>query len=135
MADNKLLKDLRWRLDDIRDMLMKEGFDGQRIYGCDEWSTPTVNLATAIGVIDKALASPPVAVQEEGDAWQPIETAPVGVEMFLAAAIDYPVSKARKYTTDPWVVWQSATGVFIRWPHQFAPTHWAPIPAMKGDQP
>ena len=68
MADLKLLKDLRWRLDDIRDMLMKEGFDGQRIYGCDEWSTPTVNLATAIGVIDKALASPPVAVQEEGEA-------------------------------------------------------------------
>lgn len=65
MADLKLLKDLRWRLDDIRDMLMKEGFNGQRIYGCDEWSTPTVNLATAIGVIDKALVSPPVAVQEE----------------------------------------------------------------------
>lgn len=53
----KLLKDLRWRLDDIRDMLMKEGFNGDRIYGCDEWSTPTVNLATAIGVIDKALAA------------------------------------------------------------------------------
>lgn len=56
-ASEKLLKDLRWRLDDIRDMLMKEGFNGERIYGCDEWSTPTVNLATAISVIDKALAA------------------------------------------------------------------------------
>jgi hypothetical protein len=49
-----LLKDLRWRLDDIRSMLMTEGRDGSSIYGCDEWSTPTVNLQLAIDKIDKA---------------------------------------------------------------------------------
>lgn len=56
-AHEKTLKDIRWRLDDIRDMLMAEGHNG-RIYGCDEWSTPTVNLATAIRVIDAALSQP-----------------------------------------------------------------------------
>ncbi|KPV23304.1 hypothetical protein APR51_08070 [Variovorax paradoxus] len=39
-------------------MLMKEGYNGQRIYGCDEWSTPTINLQLAIDKIDEALSRP-----------------------------------------------------------------------------
>lgn len=54
-AMDALLRDLRWRMDDIRDMLMKEGIGGNRIYGCDEWSTPTVNLQRAIDKIDAAI--------------------------------------------------------------------------------
>lgn len=54
-----LLGDLRWRINDVRDMLMKEGYNGQRIYGCDEWSTPTINLQLAIDKIDEALSRPP----------------------------------------------------------------------------
>lgn len=54
-AKDTLLSDLRWRMDDIRDMLMQEGVGGNRIYGCDEWSTPTVNLQRAIDKIDAAI--------------------------------------------------------------------------------
>lgn len=51
-----VLKDVAWRIDDIRDMLMKRNGRDEAIYGCDEWSTPTVNLATAHKVIDAALS-------------------------------------------------------------------------------
>lgn len=49
----ELLKDLRWRINDVRDMLMSS-FGDRRIYGCDEWSTPVVNLQRAIDKIDRA---------------------------------------------------------------------------------
>ena len=51
-----ILEDLRWRMDDIRGVLMGTAF-GRSNYGIDEWSTPAVNLATAMRVIDKELAS------------------------------------------------------------------------------
>ncbi len=54
-ARDALLKDLKWRMGDIREMLMSRGIGDQRIYGCDEWSTPTVNLAKAIELIDAAM--------------------------------------------------------------------------------
>ena len=47
-----LLDDLLWRLKDIREDLMSTGLGG-RLYNCDEWSTPTVNLASAIRAIEK----------------------------------------------------------------------------------
>jgi hypothetical protein len=46
-----LIKELSWRLEDIRDDLMSTGVGGSRIYGCDEWSTPVVNLKSAIGLL------------------------------------------------------------------------------------
>jgi hypothetical protein len=52
-----LLRDLRWRIDDVRDMLMSYGVGGEHLYGIDEWSTPAVNLQLAIDKIDAALAS------------------------------------------------------------------------------
>lgn len=54
----KLLKDLRWRINDVRDMLMSS-FGDRRIYGCDEWSTPVVNLQRAIDKIDRAATGEP----------------------------------------------------------------------------
>jgi len=51
-----LLKDLRWRIADVREMLMSSWGD-RRIYGCDEWSTPVVNLQRAIDKIDRAIAA------------------------------------------------------------------------------
>lgn len=48
-----LLNDLLWRLKDIREELMSTGVAG-RCYNCDEWSTPTVNLAQAIKRIEEA---------------------------------------------------------------------------------
>ena len=64
----KVLQDVRWRIGDVREMLMTYrnwGDPGQRLYGCDEWSAPTVNLQTAINVIDAALASQAVGVKGE----------------------------------------------------------------------
>ena len=52
VAELAMLDDLLWRLSDIRDDLMSTGLGG-RLYNCDEWSTPTVNLASAIKVIEK----------------------------------------------------------------------------------
>lgn len=49
MGDKKEgIDDILWRLGDIRDMLMETGIGGQRLYGCDEWSTPVRNLNAAI---------------------------------------------------------------------------------------
>jgi hypothetical protein len=55
-ATLELLKDLRWRIADVRETLMSSWGD-RRIYGCDEWSTPVVNLQRAIDKIDRATAS------------------------------------------------------------------------------
>ena len=46
-------KDLYWRLYDIREELMRTMWDGSRQYGCDEWSTPVVNLTRAIALLEK----------------------------------------------------------------------------------
>lgn len=56
----ELLKDLRWRINDVRETLM-ESFGDRRIYGCDEWSTPVVNLQRAIDKIERAIAAQGVA--------------------------------------------------------------------------
>jgi hypothetical protein len=45
------LDELLWRLKDIREDLMSTGVGG-RCYNCDEWSTPVVNLAAAIKLIE-----------------------------------------------------------------------------------
>jgi len=47
-----LFDDLLWRLKDIREDLMSTGVAGRSNYNCDEWSTPTVNLASAIKKIE-----------------------------------------------------------------------------------
>ena len=60
-ARDALLKELKWRMGDIREMLMSRGIGDNAIYGCDEWSTPTVNLASAIELINAAMR------QEAGD--------------------------------------------------------------------
>lgn len=91
----------------------------------------------ALNAATDALASPPVAVQEEGDAWQPIETAPKDGKEFLA-------------------IWERQGNLMqvVRWNtvHKFYQakgepilgfssnaTAWQPLPsppaAMKGDQP
>jgi hypothetical protein len=62
--------------------------------------------------------------------WLPIEGAPVGKEMFVVCAIN--VSNGfvgGNYTSDPWCVWQYEPGEFMRWPHNFPPTHYLPLPA------
>ena len=59
--------------------------------------------------------------------YYPIKTAPKDTkELFVAIAIDINIHNG-KYTSDPYCVWRQ-DGEFIRWPHEFAPTHWYPLP-------
>lgn len=65
-------------------------------------------------------------------AWLPIETAPDDRRMFVVQAFNvetglHTPSGGRRYTTDPWCVWK-CRGEFVRWPHDFPPTHWTPLP-------
>jgi hypothetical protein len=55
-ATRELLKDLRWRIADVRETLMSS-WGERRIYGCDEWSTPVVNLQRAMDKIDRAIVT------------------------------------------------------------------------------
>jgi hypothetical protein len=64
MSDKKdelgeFLSDLKWRLNDIKDMLMEKGVGGARIYGCDEYSTPVKNLKLALDQIEKLQTEKP----------------------------------------------------------------------------
>jgi hypothetical protein len=61
--------------------------------------------------------------------WLPIESAPIGLEMFIIRGFDVRVSDhITKYTTDAYAIWQPFRGKFERWPHRFEPTHWMPLP-------
>lgn len=63
--------------------------------------------------------------------WQPIETAPKdGRQMFVVQGFNVTNQNVgvRNYTTDPYCVWPGKTGGWLRWPHEFPPTHWMPLP-------
>jgi hypothetical protein len=65
--------------------------------------------------------------------WQPIETAPKsqldGMFVVRGFRVSTGLSAGHTYTTDPYCVWRDdGDGSFARWPHQFAPTHWMPLP-------
>ena len=51
--DKQLTKEILWRLNDIREMLMERGVGGDRLYGCDEWSTPILNINSLIKIIEE----------------------------------------------------------------------------------
>lgn len=62
--------------------------------------------------------------------WLPIESAPKNRKrMFVVRAIDQLTGLVggHRYTSDPYCVW-SENGKFIRWPHDFPPTHWTDLP-------
>jgi hypothetical protein len=42
--------------------MLMSSFGDRRIYGCDEWSTPVVNLKLAIGMLDLSIAASEVPV-------------------------------------------------------------------------
>jgi hypothetical protein len=68
--------------------------------------------------------------EHSSDGWQPIETAPIGMTMFIVRGFNVQVTdRIHGYTTDPYGVWQPILGKFERWPHPFAPTHWTSLPA------
>lgn len=59
--------------------------------------------------------------------WRDIESAPIGREMFVVRGFSVEGVASGLYTTDPYCVWRDGD-TFARWPHQFPPTHWMPIP-------
>lgn len=72
--------------------------------------------------------------------WKPIETLPgnIGRTMFVVIAIDVRFDHGSPliYTSDPWCVWATRSTSdltkidFNRWPHNFQPTHWHPLPTQ-----
>ena len=65
--------------------------------------------------------------------WKPIESAPVAnnKKMFVVIAIDAKIPDLeKKYTSDPYCVWRGKNGEFVRWPHDFQPTHWCELPEI-----
>jgi hypothetical protein len=51
----RVVKDVRWRVWDTTDQLQAYGFNGDRLYGLDEWSVPIRNLNMAVGMLEKAM--------------------------------------------------------------------------------
>lgn len=74
------------------------------------------------------LAAAERMVDGQRNGWQPIKTAPTNSkQMFAVIAVNVPFGKDRRYTTDPYCVWNEG-GKFVRWPHKFQPTHWMNLP-------
>ena len=60
--------------------------------------------------------------------WHPIETAPKDTKkMFVVKACNIKHHGICNYTSDPYCVWYE-NGAFVRWPHEFQPTHWFDLP-------
>lgn len=66
--------------------------------------------------------------------WQSIETAPHTRKCFVVQGFNVQptATSMAGYTTDPYCVWRGDSGEFVRWPHQFPPTHWMPLPTPPG---
>lgn len=60
------------------------------------------------------------------DGWQPISTAPMGGRESVLLIAPYPTVPC---WSDPRVSWHDGRS-WVRWPHAFEPTHWAPIPKL-----
>lgn len=60
--------------------------------------------------------------------WLPIDTAPKeGRTMFVVRSFHVEIGPIR-YTSDPYCVWRRKDMTYARWPHDFQPTHWMPLP-------
>ncbi len=60
--------------------------------------------------------------------WRPISEAPKNTKkMFVVKAVNVYHFGTRPYTSDPYCVW-AENGVFVRWPHEFSPTHFCELP-------
>jgi hypothetical protein len=53
----RVIKDVSWRVGDTSDQLQRDGFNGEKLYGLDEWSSPIKNLSMAVGILDAAIES------------------------------------------------------------------------------
>ena len=51
--NKQLTKEILWRLNNIREILIERGVGGDRIYGCDEWSTPILNINSLIKIVEQ----------------------------------------------------------------------------------
>jgi hypothetical protein len=64
--------------------------------------------------------------------WQPIETAPRdgrnGMFVVVGVTSGNGFTGGKSYVSDPYCVWRDQGEVFARWPHNWPPTHWMPLP-------
>lgn len=105
-------------------------FDGWhcRCKRCDLEGNEWLDAATAVRAWNRRV--PPVAVQEERDAWQPIETVPASADDVLVLTRRNKIKvETGHYARNCWLS-DDEDCLF---------THWMPAPpppaAMKGDQP
>jgi hypothetical protein len=80
----------------------------------------------------RALYTHPAASVPVPPGWMPIETAPKdGRTLFVVQGFNVK-GRTTTYTTDPYCVWPDERAGWIRWPHEFSPTHWMPLPPPPG---
>lgn len=68
------------------------------------------------------------------DEWEPIETArestvPGRFEGLICAIR---LADGTPYFSDIYHSWKNPDGTWARWPHDFPPTHWRPLPSAPG---
>ena len=64
-------------------------------------------------------------VRDIPEGWKPIEIAPPDRQMVMLIA-RYPTGTD---WTDIYNGWRNSDGDWTRWPHNFPPTHWMPLPS------
>ena len=74
-----------------------------------------------------------VAPEQQVEQWSSVEDRlPAEKEAILMVAVNQ--GPRGDYTTDQYAGWRSV-GVWCRWPHDFHPTHWMPLPAAPSASP
>jgi len=132
--NKEIAKDLLWRLEDIKEMLMSRGVGDERIYGCDEWQSPIKNIDSAISKIKS----------EQSD-WISVEDhlPPIDIEILILnsegveiAQLINPVPDGSDYMgSDAGFIGQYAMpgrsfgADLYRHDAQGQPTHWQPLPS------
>ena len=61
--------------------------------------------------------------------WIPINELDVKhAQMFTVIALDVSFGNVKNYNSDPYCVWKEGDK-YIRWPHEFEPTHFVYLPS------
>lgn len=100
--------------------------DGYRTFWDGEAFGPFDTLEAAKSAAQADYERRVLACLEPGQGWRDIASAPDRA-LIVAKAINITLPSGQKYTSDPWVVWRQ-DGSYARWPHDFRPTHFIPLP-------
>jgi hypothetical protein len=114
----------------LADFLLKFGgkYDGNGMWEVSLHLEEICQIMSALATPTTSTTGKVDASRVRDEAWQPIETAPNAEQRDMFVVRAFNVSRWN-YTSDAYCVWRDIHGGFARWPHQFAPTHWMPLPA------